>query len=372
MSSMSLFTIVTAVVALTSVAALVFAMPSIVNPAVPLGVNIPLNRVHEPVVNESIRRYRQAVVVSYVLCLVLVCVMALFVPALAPVIPLLAFVVLQTVAYVVTRRPIQIAKSHGGWYDGVPVRRSAVIDQASAKAPVPVGWYVMSFLVLAVVVSAGVILYPRLPHQIPTHWNAAGEINSWAPKSIWSAFGPLVIALGLNALFLGISCAIRAGIPMNLSFSTADNHNASAARAASVFQRLLGAIALTLTVLISVLNVHAWVGKSLSGLMMAIMLVVPLVIIVAVAVVPIMAFRQRKPESESRKGDLATAPSSPDDDHFWKAGMVYVNRKNSSLMVPKRFGVGWTINFGHPAGIAIMVGLLLVVVASIALPALLR
>ena len=36
-----------------------------------------------------------------------------------------------------------------------------------------------------------------------------------------------------------------------------------------------------------------------------------------------------------------------DDDRHWKFGLFYVNREDPSLMVEKRFGVGWTLNFGH-------------------------
>jgi uncharacterized membrane protein len=65
----------------------------------------------------------------------------------------------------------------------------------------------------------------------------------------------------------------------------------------------------------------------------------------------------------------AVRPDAPDDDRFWKAGFFYVNRRDPALMVPKRFGVGWTINLGHPAGIVIGVVLLLVIAGGITLAA---
>jgi uncharacterized membrane protein len=36
-----------------------------------------------------------------------------------------------------------------------------------------------------------------------------------------------------------------------------------------------------------------------------------------------------------------------DDDRFWKAGLIYVNRDDPALMVGARFGVGWTLNLGN-------------------------
>ena len=32
---------------------------------------------------------------------------------------------------------------------------------------------------------------------------------------------------------------------------------------------------------------------------------------------------------------------------FYKLGVFYVNSENSKLFVPKRHGLGWTINFGR-------------------------
>ncbi len=36
-----------------------------------------------------------------------------------------------------------------------------------------------------------------------------------------------------------------------------------------------------------------------------------------------------------------------DDDRFWKAGLLYVNRDDPAVVVGARFGVGWTLNFGN-------------------------
>ena len=65
----------------------------------------------------------------------------------------------------------------------------------------------------------------------------------------------------------------------------------------------------------------------------------------------------------SRRGGAPDVRSlSPDQ--CWKWGLFYVNPDDAALMVPKRFGIGYTLNFAHPAA-SIFCGLvaLLVVVA---------
>lgn len=34
--------------------------------------------------------------------------------------------------------------------------------------------------------------------------------------------------------------------------------------------------------------------------------------------------------------------------NHWKLGIFYFNPNNKSIFVPKRLGLGWTINFAHP------------------------
>src|SRR5690554_5760577 len=47
----------------------------------------------------------------------------------------------------------------------------------------------------------GALLYPTVPAEIPTHWNLSGEADAFDRKSVWSFFGPLVVA-GVMAVFV--------------------------------------------------------------------------------------------------------------------------------------------------------------------------
>ena len=35
------------------------------------------------------------------------------------------------------------------------------------------------------------------------------------------------------------------------------------------------------------------------------------------------------------------------DDGYWKLGLFYYNPQDPAMLVEKRFGIGWTINFGN-------------------------
>ena len=46
-----------------------------------------------------------------------------------------------------------------------------------------------------------------------------------------------------------------------------------------------------------------------------------------------------------------------DDDRFWKAGLLYVNRDDPAIVVGARFGAGWTLNLGNAAAWLIIAGI---------------
>jgi uncharacterized membrane protein len=47
------------------------------------------------------------------------------------------------------------------------------------------------------------------------------------------------------------------------------------------------------------------------------------------------------------------------DDHHWKLGAFYYNPEDPALFLVKRFGIGWTLNFGHRISWIILLGLLI-------------
>ena len=46
------------------------------------------------------------------------------------------------------------------------------------------------------------------------------------------------------------------------------------------------------------------------------------------------------------------------DDSRWIWGVLYVNRDDPSIFVEKRFGVGYTVNFGNPKAVMLLLGFL--------------
>jgi uncharacterized membrane protein len=61
--------------------------------------------------------------------------------------------------------------------------------------------------------------------------------------------------------------------------------------------------------------------------------------------------------------DTAKPVGDRTEDRFWKLGVFYFNRNDPAVMVEKRFGVGYTVNFAHPVAWVIILLPALAVIA---------
>ncbi len=106
----------------------------------------------------------------------------------------------------------------------------------------------MRLSVLALIIAAvalSVAVYSRLPARVPIHWNAAGEIDDYAPK----AFGAFLVPVAMLAL-AGVFAALPA-----ISPSGFDIERKSRAYRAIIFAILLFMLGIHVYLLLSAMNI---------------------------------------------------------------------------------------------------------------------
>jgi uncharacterized membrane protein len=75
-----------------------------------------------------------------------------------------------------------------------------------------------------------------------------------------------------------------------------------------------------------------------------VLLIICVILIVAILVLPLP--RSRKETSSTAKRPAGRVVFR-DDERYWYNGLWYNTPDDPALFVPKRFGLGWTLNFGH-------------------------
>jgi uncharacterized membrane protein len=180
-----------------------------------------------------------------------------------------------------------------------------------------------------------------LPRNLPMHWNARFEPDSFAPRTPLSATLPLVIGLLVCLLLLAMQAGVKRSAPD------------SALRAWTLKTLLVGEY-FSVLVCCGVVAATATNGRLLK----------PVLFFSLIGVLALLIYVSFTARGIPR--DPARNPAA------WRGGFFYVDRDDPALFVPKRSGLGYTFNYGHPAALPLTLVTLVVPLAIAAAVLLLR
>ncbi len=248
-------------------------------------------------------------------------------------------VLIAAAAFATGRNRIKpFARSSGG-------ARSAPLSSAAERFPGGVAAVAVPYGMLAAAAAYLYLNWQRIPARFPVHWGMSGAPDSWGERNRRSVFGPLLVGILIIALLQALGYMMLRGSPRARIPETAE----WTARFRRANLRMIVAMGWTMSALFSTISlaslsagdrmpVSAWV---MVGVVLA---------VTAGFLWPIIRISQ-EPGSGS--------DGTPDE--CWKLGQIYYNPDDPALMVEKRFGVGYTINFGNRASWLVIALLLLVI-----------
>jgi uncharacterized membrane protein len=326
--------------------------PVMTRPTVPFGVRVPGERTSSPVIRRERRAYfwRTAAVGA--------CgtVAALLLHAhgawwLSRVI-LFVVIAADLGCYRLARQQITAVKTAEHWYAGH--RQIVATDTSWRTDPprFPVRWLIPALAVIAVTVVVGALRYPDLPARLAlTGWG-----RRQVPKSIVTVFAVVAAQLYVTALWTGM---------MVLAYrSRPDIEAADPAASTRRYRRFLTALTRAVLTLLALVDLtlllvalRNWQVYRPSGIGSA-LIVLPFAVgllVLAVVTFHVGQGGSRLPGGRGRYGTAAGVDR--DDDRFWKAGLIYVNRDDPAILVGARFGVGWTFNLANPIAWLVIAGI---------------
>jgi uncharacterized membrane protein len=330
------------------VGALMCLMPAVTRPTVQFGVRVPRERTGAPVIRRERRAYYWRTAAIGVCCTVVAVLVQGHWPSWLTRIILLPELAADLGCFWVARRQIAAVKNADNWFAGL--RQTVVTDTSWRTDPprFPVRWLVPALAVMAATAAVGALRYPGLPAHIVT---GSGHR---VPKS---AVSILIVAgqLYFTTVYSGLMLLVHRSRP--------DIDAADPAASTLRYRRFLAAITRALLTMAALADLGLllialpdWQVYRLSGIGRALP-VLPF----AAGVLLLAAVAARAGQGGSRlngnvRGLALAAGTDRDDDRFWKAGLLYVNRDDPALVVGARFGVGWALNFAHPAAWLLIAG----------------
>jgi uncharacterized membrane protein len=189
------------------------------------------------------------------------------------------------------------------------------------------------YLLLLPPAVALVLFADRFPSPMPVHWDLAGRPNGFFPRTPLAMAFPILLLGGILLFLDGIvASGARVGPPAMTE---------GVRRLLAPIRWVIGLMATPAAFVPLWGPTPVLVG---AGAMV-------LVVVVQIARAPRMA------------------PTSTEGSH---GGLFYANAADARLVVPKRWGVGWTFNFARPAAWVLLAALLLFPLGMVALVALAR
>ncbi len=340
---------------------LALVLPSVNSPTVPFGVRVPAQHVDDPTVASQFRIYRRRMLAGGLLAAV-IGPSSYWLTGETFLLPLsvLLLVGVWYGCFFLANHEIRAAKAAGGWFRGL--RQGIAVDTELRTDPprFPWLWLAPALAVTLATVVIGVIRYPLMPEVLLVHYGANGEPNRWAAKSVGTAFALVFVQIGLTLLLTGMAAAI-------FRRSRSDIDPAHPVASARWHRRYMSLSARALLGLVAMIDLGL-LGSSLLMWTGTVTPWAPLVIVLPIltAVVGAVVVLARN-NRERDQGEEDTGLTHRDDDTYWRGGLFYLNHHDPALLIPRRFGLGWTLNFGNPWTAMLLVGLLALIGLVIAL-----
>lgn len=223
------------------------------------------------------------------------------------------------------------------------VRPASVREAELEPAPdlIP-GGVVIAFGPLALVLLTAVLAWLQwdsLPSRIPIHWGLNGP-DRWIDRT------PLSVA-GFMAFNIAISVVLVLTILGTMKAVGRAVASGAAGKAEVRFRRFTVFLLLVISYL---LPVPVWValfageGVASSGGMLTWGFGLALVVLACVGVLMWMGQGGSRMAST---GDAEPPTGDRRPDEVWKLGLIYFNPDDPAVFVEKRFGIGYTLNFGN-------------------------
>jgi uncharacterized membrane protein len=254
------------------------------------------------------------------------------------------------------------ANRRAAWATGTG--QTIALTRGDGIGPVryPWSWAMPPALIIAVTAVTGILRYQQMPGLLVLHYGANGAPDVFARRSVLTAFGPVIAQVALALLMTGLAFfALRGAAGSEVT----DRVRAHARqRWASLMSRALLFLAAfgDLSLFFVALTLWRPSGSASSAVLTAVLAT----IVGTVGVAALFVYARQHPHRPA-PGGAALRPHDADD--HWRGGLIYVNRDDPDLFVPKRNSSGATLNLGHPIVWVILVVVLAVpVITSVLVP----
>ncbi len=336
-------------------------IPKLTMPTIQFGVRIPPTRTNDPRLQEILKTYRLRLLSYSVPVVVLAAVF--YSDYLLDTLIVMFEIIASLVAYLQAHYRLLKIEDEEDWYsDATQVSFAALSTEGT---PIDMLFLFVPMILVAILTTViGIEIYPTLPKVLAVHFSSNGTPNGYALKSYAS-----VLELPITQFVLAIIFIVTAYFTIKSKINVEAYAPKNSYKAQTLFRNrtivLLAFIGIIIEIVLLISSLAEWGLIKKTLIMPSALLFVAMIL--AITVVFSIHYGQMGSRILIKMHEDTIAPDTKeaniDDNKEWKAGIIYANKEDRSIFVPKRFGVGYTINWANPKAVILIV--LIILLASI-------
>ena len=338
--------------------------PYIIKRTISFGIRIPENEYNNDKVKKIRNRYRNIIITSGILFVLLILIAFKYFNLIDKDINTIYLVItisLLTIfftTYIISHYSMKKLKTNSNWI--INNNNKITIDTTFRKRKLAVSkwWFFTYVIIILITTFVPIILYDKLPSQLPTHFDISGNADMWTVKSraIWY----IPISQIFNLIIMLFVYFIIKKSKQDISTNDPVNSSKNSVRYRYIMSRLIVFSGLLLQVgfltnqlyIIGILTNKLWI------VLMPLLTTLTVIILVIVIIYKIGQGGWKI--SKQKKG--TSGEIDREDDKFWKLGSFYFNPNDPAVFIEKRFGIGWTINFARPESWLTLIGFVIIII----------
>lgn len=208
------------------------------------------------------------------------------------------------------------------------------------------------------------IVYQNVPSPFPIHYNAEGIADNFIYKEgfkgfFYLALFPVLTQIGM-IVFLSLINKFAINGKVEINSGTLEEIKEQR----KTFKRINSILLFILTIEISIMFTFIQFSTLFSWNVNFINIIFLPIILLTTIIFSIISYKigQGGKNIKIKKEDKEIYR---DDDRNWLLGNFYYNKKDPSIFVEKRVGIGWDVNLGNPIGLIIMILPFILIIVSL-------
>ena len=261
----------------------------------------------------------------------------------------------NSLIYLRAHKQMKALKSENVWEQDASQLITVETGFHSRKIKTNPLWFAIYLLVITTTIMVSLMVYETIPGRIPLRFDFSGDATNFVEKSYQVLLFIPLVQLLMTLIFIFVYYSIT-----KAKQQIEPGNRQQTLQQTVIFRyrwSLFTIIAGLLTLVMLSLIQFTMIGLIPSKMISMIILILPIIIVIAAVILSILTG-----QSGSRvktKNLPEKKPIFKDDDSYWKFGVLYYNPEDPAIFIEKRFGIGWTINWGRKSSWLILLGLLL-------------